>query len=42
MTNGSDRYGFDALLEAINAAGNVWLGIWFVYRFLAWPTRLTV
>lgn len=22
------------------AAGNVWLGTWFVYRFLAWPTRL--
>ena len=24
----------------IIAAGNVWLGTWFVYRFLAWPTRL--
>ncbi len=22
------------------AAGNMWLGTWFVYRFLAWPTRL--
>ena len=22
------------------AAGNVWLGTWFVYRFLAWPSRL--
>jgi len=22
------------------AAGNVWLGTWFVYRYLAWPTRL--
>ena len=21
------------------AAGNVWLGTWAVYRFLAWPTR---
>ena len=22
------------------AAGNVWLGTWFVYRYLAWPTRI--
>lgn len=22
------------------AAGSMWLGTWFVYRFLAWPTRL--
>lgn len=22
------------------AAGNVWFGTWFVYRYLAWPTRL--
>lgn len=22
------------------AAGNVWLGTWFVYRYLAWPTRV--
>jgi len=22
------------------ASGNMWLGTWFVYRFLAWPTRL--
>ncbi len=22
------------------AAGVMWLGTWFVYRFLAWPTRL--
>ena len=21
------------------AAGNMWLGTWFVYRFLAWPTK---
>ena len=31
------RLGLQMLLIA---AGNVWLGIWFVYRFLAWPTRL--
>ncbi len=29
-------YGLQMLLVA---AGNVWLGTWFVYRFLAWPTR---
>lgn len=29
-------YGLQLLLVA---AGNVWLGTWFVYRFLAWPTR---
>ena len=22
------------------AAGNVWFGTWFVYRYLAWPTRV--
>lgn len=22
------------------AAGNVWFGTWFVYKYLAWPTRL--
>lgn len=22
------------------AAGNVWFGTWFVYRYLAWPTKL--
>lgn len=22
------------------AAGNVWLGTWFVYKYLAWPTKL--
>lgn len=22
------------------AAGNVWLGTWFVYKYLAWPTRV--
>lgn len=31
------RYGLQMLLVA---AGNVWLGTWFVYRYLAWPTRL--
>ncbi len=31
------QYGLQMLLIA---AGNVWLGVWFVYRFLAWPTRL--
>jgi len=31
------RYGLQMLLIA---AGNMWLGTWFVYRFLAWPTRL--
>ncbi len=30
-------YGMQMLLIA---AGNVWLGTWFVYRYLAWPTRL--
>lgn len=30
-------FGLQMLLVA---AGNVWLGTWFVYRFLAWPTRL--
>ena len=30
-------FGMQMLLVA---AGNVWLGTWFVYRFLAWPTRL--
>ena len=29
-------YGLQMLMVA---AGNVWLGTWFVYRFLAWPTR---
>lgn len=29
-------YGLQMLLVA---AGNVWLGTWVVYRFLAWPTR---
>lgn len=29
-------YGLQMLLIA---AGNVWLGTWAVYRFLAWPTR---
>lgn len=29
-------YGLQMLLVA---AGNVWLGTWFVYRFLAWPTK---
>lgn len=28
-------YGLQMLLVA---AGNVWLGTWMVYRFLAWPT----
>ena len=31
------RYGLQMLLVA---AGNVWLGTWVVYRFLAWPTRV--
>lgn len=31
------KYGMQMLLVA---AGNVWLGTWFVYRYLAWPTRL--
>ncbi|MFA0888741.1 MAG: sodium:solute symporter [Synergistales bacterium] len=31
------RYGLQMLLIA---AGNIWFGTWFVYRFLAWPTRL--
>lgn len=30
-------YGLQMLLVA---AGNVWLGTWFVYKFLAWPTRV--
>ena len=30
-------FGMQMLLVA---AGNVWLGTWFVYRYLAWPTRL--
>lgn len=30
-------YGLQMLLVA---AGNVWLGTWIVYRFLAWPTRV--
>jgi SSS family solute:Na+ symporter len=29
-------YGLQMILVA---AGNVWLGTWAVYRFLAWPTR---
>lgn len=29
-------YGLQMLLVA---AGNVWLGTWLVYRFLAWPTK---
>ena len=33
----SYAYGLQMLLVA---AGNVWLGTWIVYRFLAWPTRL--
>ncbi len=32
----SHTYGMQMLLIA---AGNVWLGTWAVYRFLAWPTR---
>ncbi len=31
------RYGLQMLLIA---AGNIWFGTWFVYRTLAWPTRL--
>ena len=30
-------YGLQMLLVA---AGNVWLGTWMVYRFMAWPTRV--
>ena len=30
-------YGLQMLLVA---AGDVWLGTWIVYRFLAWPTRV--
>ena len=30
------RHGLQLLLVA---AGNVWLGTWMVYRFLAWPTK---
>ncbi len=30
-------YGMQMLLVA---AGNVWLGTWAVYRFLAWPTKV--
>lgn len=30
-------YGLQMLLVA---AGNVWLGAWMVYRYLAWPTRV--
>lgn len=30
-------YGMQMLLVA---TGNVWLGTWIVYRYLAWPTRL--
>lgn len=30
-------FGMQMLLVA---AGNVWLGTWFVYKYLAWPTRL--
>ncbi len=32
-------HGFGLQMMLITA-GNVWLGTWFVYRFLAWPTRL--
>ncbi|MBQ7584891.1 MAG: sodium:solute symporter family protein [Desulfovibrionaceae bacterium] len=31
------QYGMQMLLVA---AGNVWLGTWIVYRYLAWPTRV--
>ncbi|MCR5814336.1 MAG: sodium:solute symporter family protein [Desulfovibrio sp.] len=31
------QYGMQMLLIA---AGNVWLGTWIVYRYLAWPTRV--
>ena len=31
------KYGMQMLLVA---AGNVWLGTWLVYRYLAWPTRV--
>ena len=30
-------FGMQMLLVA---AGNVWFGTWFVYKYLAWPTRL--
>ena len=30
-------FGLQMLLVA---AGNVWFGTWFVYKYLAWPTRL--
>ena len=30
------QMGFQMLLVA---AGNMWLGTWFVYRYLAWPTK---
>ncbi len=30
-------YGLQMMLIA---AGNVWIGTWIVYRFLAWPTRV--
>ena len=33
----SYMYGMQMLLVA---AGNVWLGTWLVYRYLAWPTRV--
>ncbi len=33
----SHRLGLQML---IIAAGTVWLGTWFVYRYLAWPTRV--
>lgn len=31
------KFGMQMILVA---AGNVWLGTWLVYRFLAWPTRV--
>lgn len=31
------KFGLQMMLVA---AGNAWLGTWFVYKFLAWPTRL--
>ena len=31
------QYGMQMLLIA---AGNVWLGTWIVYRYLAWPTKI--
>jgi Na+/pantothenate symporter len=33
----SHRMGLQMLIVA---AGTVWLGTWFVYRYLAWPTRI--